>query len=329
MRFDEELTTSESKRLIDDLAEFNVPVILFSGGEPLLREDILELGSHAVKQGIRAVLSTNGTLITPQMAKQIKDSGFSYVGISLDGLEETNDLLRGVKGAFIKALTGIHNCKQEGIKAGIRFTLQRQNYRDLENILNMTNKEDISRCCIYHLVYSGRGNILLGEALSIQETRKAVDLIFRKTIELCKMAPHKEILTVDNHTDGVYLYLELQRKDPLKAEKALEMLKRNGGNRSGSGIACIDEKGNVHPDQFLRNINLGNVRERKFSDIWMDNPHPLLNSLRNRKKFLKGRCATCKYLDICNGNLRARAEAVYGDLWSQDPACYLADEEIR
>jgi len=102
----------------------------------------------------------------------------------------------------------------------------------------------------------------------------------------------------------------------------------NGGNNSGIRIGAVDDQGNVHPDQFWWHYRLGNVQERKFSDIWADTSEPLLQGLRNRKKMLRGRCARCQYLDVCNGNLRVRAEAVFGDVWADDPACYLSDEEI-
>jgi radical SAM protein with 4Fe4S-binding SPASM domain len=138
----------------------------------------------------------------------------------------------------------------------------------------------------------------------------------------------KEILTVDNHADGVYLYLKLKQQTPQRAKKVLALLKKNGGNNSGIRIGAVDDLGNVHPDQFWWHYSLGNVLKRKFGDIWMDTEEPLMRGLKNRKGLLKGRCGRCQYLDLCNGNLRVRAEAVYGDIWAEDPACYLTDEEI-
>jgi radical SAM protein with 4Fe4S-binding SPASM domain len=138
----------------------------------------------------------------------------------------------------------------------------------------------------------------------------------------------KEILTVDNHTDGVYAYMKLVKSDAARAEQALNLLQMNGGNSTGVKIGAVDELGNVHPDQFWRHYTAGNVNESRFGDIWTDPNEPLLSKLRDRKPLLKGRCAACQYLDICNGNLRVRAEAVYGDVWAPDPACYLTDEEI-
>lgn len=319
-----ELTTQEAKLLIKYLAEFGVPVLLFSGGEPLIRQDLFELAEYAVKFGLKVVISTNGTLITKKIASQIKKIGFSYVGISLDGMEETNDKFRGQKGAFQQALQGIRCCKDNGIKTGIRFTITKHNYLDLLNILNLVVKEDIERCCIYHLVYAGRGNKLIEQDLSLEESRQSVGLIFNQVRNGLK----KEILTVDNYADGVFLYLQLKQTNPEMAQDVFNLLKLNGGNSSGIGIACIDNLGEVHADQFWQHYSFGNIRQQRFSEIWMDTSNELMKGLKDRKGLIKGRCRQCKYFDICAGNMRVRAEAVYGDVWDQDPACYLTDEEI-
>ena len=326
--FDNELSTSEGKTLIDDLAEFGVPVILFSGGEPLVRKDLPELADYAVKKGMRAVISTNGTLITPQIARTLKDIGLSYVGISLDGMEEINDRFRGVKGAFRLALKGIENCKKAGIKVGLRFTINKSNADQIPEIFKLLEEMDIPRVCFYHLVYSGRGSELVKEDLSHKESRKAVDLIMDLTKQLHDRNNPKEVLTVDNHADAPYLYLRLLKENPERARKVLELLEMNEGNSSGIGIGCISWDGEVYADQFWRHYSFGNVRNRPFSKIWADTSDPLMKKLKEKKRHAKGRCATCRWLDICAGNFRVRSEAVTGDVWAPDPACYLTDEEI-
>jgi 12,18-didecarboxysiroheme deacetylase len=323
-----ELTIKEALTMIDDFASFGVPVLLFSGGEPLLRKDLLKLAKYATKKGIRTVLSTNGTLITPEMARQIREAGVSYVGVSLDGMESTNDRFRGVKGAFEDALDGIRNCTEEGVRAGLRFTITRHNYRDIPGIFDLVDEEKIKRVCFYHLVYSGRGTKMVNEDLDHKTTREVVDLLIDKTYEFFCDAKDTEILTVDNHADAVYLYLVLKDEQPTRAKEIYELLRWNGGNNSGIAIGNVDNLGNVHADQFWWHYSFGNVRERKFSEIWTDTSDPLMAGLKNRKPLLKGRCGECKFLDICNGNFRVRAEAVYGDVWAPDPACYLTDEEI-
>ncbi|MCJ7541624.1 MAG: 12,18-didecarboxysiroheme deacetylase [Desulfobacterales bacterium] len=326
--FDNELSTSEGKILIDDLVEFGVPVMLFSGGEPLVRKDLPELAAYAVKKGMRAVISTNGTLITPQIARTLKDIGLSYVGISLDGMEEINDRFRGVKGAFRLALQGIENCKKAGIKVGLRFTINKSNTGQISEIFNLLEEMDIPRVCFYHLVYAGRGSELVKEDLSHEESRKAVDLIMDLTKRLHDRDNPKEVLTVDNHADGPYLYLRLLKENPERAREVLELLEMNEGNSSGIGIGSISWDGEVYADQFWRHYSFGNVRNRPFSKIWADTSDPLMKKLKEKKRHAKGRCSTCRWLDICAGNFRVRSEAVTGDIWAPDPACYLTDEEI-
>ncbi|MBW2325325.1 MAG: 12,18-didecarboxysiroheme deacetylase [Deltaproteobacteria bacterium] len=326
--FDNELSTTEGKNLIDDLAEFGVPVILFSGGEPLVRKDLPELADYAVKKGMRAVISTNGTLITPQTARTLKNIGLSYVGISLDGMEEINDRFRGVKGAFKSALEGIENCKKAGIKVGLRFTINKSNAGQIPEIFKLLEEMDIPRVCFYHLVYAGRGSELVKEDLSHEESRKAVDLILALTKQLHDKGDLKEVLTVDNHADGPYLYLRLLRENPERAQEVLDLLKMNQGNSSGIGIGCVSWDGEVYPDQFWRHYSFGNIRNRPFSEIWTDTSDPLMKKLKEKKKYAKGRCKTCRWLDICAGNFRVRSEAVTGDVWAPDPACYLTDEEV-
>ncbi|WP_459167816.1 putative heme d1 biosynthesis radical SAM protein NirJ1 [Natronospora cellulosivora (SeqCode)] len=328
-KYSGELSTAEAKKFIDDLAEFNVPVLLFSGGEPLIREDILQILEYTVGKGIRATISTNGTLITKDIASKLKDIGVGYVGISLDGMELTNDRFRGKKGAFKLALEGIRNCLEIGQKVGLRFTINRHNYQEINDIFDMIEKEKISRVCFYHLVYSGRGSDIVKDDISLEETREVLDLIIDRTIDFQERGLDKEILTVANHADGIYLYLKMKERDPAKAEEILELLDRNGGNRTGIAIANVDWEGNVHPDQFTQNHSFGNVKKRKFKDIWTDSSeNDILTALKDRKSLLKGRCSNCKWLNICNGNFRARAEAIHGDFWHEDPACYLRDNEI-
>jgi len=325
---DDELTTAQGKTLLDDLARFGVPVVLFSGGEPLVRPDLPELADYAVKKGMRAVISTNGTLITSQMAQTLKDIGLSYVGISLDGMEEIHDRFRGVKGAYRDALKGIENCKAVGIKVGLRFTINKANAKEIPAIFDLLEEMDIPRACFYHLVYAGRGSKLVEEDLSHAESRKVVDQIMDLTRKLHDKGKSKEILTVDNHADGPYLYLRLLKEDPRRAAEVLELLQMNEGNNSGRGIGCVSWNGEVYADQFWRHYSFGNIQKRPFSEIWTDLSEPLMGKLKEKKKYVKGRCAGCRWLDICGGNFRVRAEAVSDDVWAPDPACYLSDEEI-
>ncbi len=323
-----ELTTRQGLELIATLADYGAPVALFSGGEPTMRRDLPRLIEAAVKGGMRAVISTNGTLITKDMAMRFADLGLSYIGVSLDGMEEVNDRFRGVQGAFAQALSGIYSAMREGIKVGLRFTMNRRNVAEIPKIFDLMASEGIPRICFYHLVYTGRAKELMEEDLTHAKTRQTLDLIMDRTREMIEAGRDVEVLTVDNHADGPYVYLRLQREGSPRAGEALELLKMNAGNSSGLGIGCINWDGDVYPDQFWRTRVLGNVLERPFPEIWENPEDDFLMRLKEKKNFVQGRCRTCRWLDVCAGNFRARAEAATGDPWAEDPACYLSDEEI-
>jgi Fe-coproporphyrin III synthase len=324
----DELSFAEGLALLDDLKAFGTPVVLFSGGEPLMRPDLYDLVSHTVAAGMRAVISTNGTLITREVALRLKDLGLSYVGISLDGVEATHDRFRGKKGAFAAAMAGVRRCQEVGLKVGLRFTLNKANFREVPAIFDLVEAHRIPRICFYHLVYTGRGSELLDQALSHAETRETVDLICERTRRLFEAGQQVEVLTVDNHADGPYIYLKLLKENPSRAAEVLELLQMNEGNNSGRGIGCVSWDGAVHPDQFWRHYSFGNIRERPFSEIWTDLSESPHGHLKDKKRYVTGRCATCRWLGVCGGNFRVRAEALTGDLWAPDPACYLTDAEI-
>jgi 12,18-didecarboxysiroheme deacetylase len=324
-----ELTFKEGKKLIDDLSAFGCPVILFSGGEPLIRADLPELADYAVSKGLRAVISTNGTLIDQKTAGKFKKTGLSYVGISVDGLREVHNRFRGHSRAFDDAINGIRNCMNAGLKVGLRFTVCRENAGEIPGIFQLLRKERIPRICIYHLVYTGRGAKLVEADLDHEESRALMDTLIDETNKLYASGLKTEVLTVDNHCDGPYLYLKMLREGNPRASNVLELLRMNGGNSSGIGVACVTWDGNVHPDQFWRNKILGNVHDKSFGEIWTDTKNSFLMQLKEKKKYVTGRCASCRFLDICGGNFRARAEAVTGDIWASDPACYLSDEECK
>ena len=324
----DELSTDELMRIIDSLAEFGCPVALFSGGEPLLHPDIVKLAGHAVNSGMRAVISTNGTLITPELAGELATVGLSYIGVSLDGGSDTHDLFRGVPGSYDRTLIGLRNAREQGIKTGLRFTITKRNVDEIPVVFDVLEQENIPRICFYHLVYTGRGEGLIEEALPHQVTRSTVDSIIDRTAALHAKGKKVEVLTVDNHCDGPYLYMRLLEENPERAQEVLELLKLNGGNSTGVGVSSIGWDGSVHPDQFWRSHILGNVREKPFGEIWTDKNNSFLMKLKNKKQYVTGRCSRCRFLDICGGNFRARAETATGDLWASDPACYLTDKEI-
>jgi radical SAM protein with 4Fe4S-binding SPASM domain len=328
-KYPDEVTTAQAKATLDDLAEFKVPAVLFSGGEPLVREDLFELAEYARSKHLHVVLSTNGTLIDLEAAKKLKALEFAYVGISLDSaIPAMHDEFRGVQGAFEKTIRGFRYCKEVGQKVGLRLTLTRHTAQNLDLLFDLIEREGIDRACFYHLCPAGRGKDI--NSPTHEQARAAVDTIITRTNDLLQRGKRVEILTVDNHCDGAYTYLRMLKENHPRATQVLEMLKWNGGGRysSGVGIADIDFTGNVHADQFSMYRSFGNIKTRKFSEIWQDVSDPIMAGLKDRLPLIKGRCAGCRFKEFCAGGLRARAEISTGDPWASDPGCYLTDEEI-
>lgn len=323
-----ELTWAQMRGVVDDLSGFHIPALLLSGGEPMIHPRFFELASYARERGLRLTLSTNGTLIDADRAKQLKEIGFAYVGISLDGIGKTHDYFRGREGAFDKTVAAFRNCKAVGQKVGLRLTLSAHNIADLDQILNFIEREDIDRVCFYHLVYSGRGAGVTD--VDHAGTRAAVDQIMDRTAKWADSGRPREVLTVDQPADGAHLYLRLLRENPDRAEEVRELLRWNGGgaHSSGVGIGNIDTQGNVHPDQFWQTLTLGNVKQRPFSEIWTQSHDDTLAGLRNRLPRLQGKCAGCRFKDICGGGFRVRAAQIHGNAWAEDPACYLRADEV-
>jgi len=324
--FGKELTTNQAKRLLWQLAEVNCPVVLFSGGEPLLREDLFELLAEAKKLGLRTVISTNGTLIDSAVAGKLANAGVSYVGISIDGNEKFHDKFRAAKGCFKAAIAGIENCKRAGIKTGLRFTITKANADQIPVVFDIAASLNTRRVCFYSLIRSGRARNLDDQILNLEQTRHAIDTIIEKTDDFVRRGLLDEVLTVGNHADGPYLLLKLT-EETQKYKKARRLLLANGGNRTGEKIGCVSWNGSVHADQFWLNYALGNVKDKTFRQIWENSSEPVLNKLRNKSKFADKRCLACRWFDLCKGNYRFLGTESGDEYWLNEPACYLTDEE--
>lgn len=321
-----ELSTGEAEKIFEELAAWGSPFVILSGGEPFLRDDIFELGRFAADLNLPVIISSNGTAITREKAALAAEAGFGYVGVSLDGLEKTNNAFRGRGDAYRKALQGMRNLMNAGIKTGLRFTMTQLNYHELPKVMELLVREGFHRLCVYHLEYGGRGRVMRRYDLPSEHRRRAVRSLFNKTVEINHLNHELEVLTVGNYADAAYLYMKVKEKDPEKARVVYEHFLHNGGDGSGEKLAYIDEKGNVYPSQFMR-IYLGSLRESSLREIWTGD-HEFLSKLRNREKHLRGRCSECIFLEICRGGSRARALAVHDDFGAPDPSCYLREEEI-
>ncbi len=337
-RYPGELTWEQCCAVIDNLAEYKVNALLLSGGEPLLHPRLPQILQRATEKGLKVTISTNGTRITPEYARMFKDLGVAYVGISLDGIGTVHDQFRGVKGAFDGAIRGFKLCEEVGQKTGLRLTLTRNNVQSMEQILNFIEAEGIQRVCFYHLVPTGRGVDVA--SLKPEEARAALDMLIARAEAWHAAGQTRELLTVTQPADGVYLLLRQLREGHPLAKETLRLLTWNGGgaNSSGRGIANIDTQGNIHPDQFWQGVTLGNVKQQKFSDVWEAAQEPSAATLqelrghddpRERQKKLIGRCATCKHFALCGGGFRTRAAFANGHWYGSDPGCYLTDEETQ
>jgi heme d1 biosynthesis radical SAM protein NirJ len=326
--FPGELTTAEVFRTMDDLKSFGVPVLILSGGEPLLRPDIYAIAHRAKAMGFYVGLSTNGTLIDARNIGEIAGVRFDYVGISLDGIEATHDRFRRKQGAFAASLAAVRLCRDAGIKVGLRFTLTQDNAHDLPALLDLMEAERVDKFYLSHLNYSGRGNINRKTDAVFQTTRRAMDLIFDTAWRHIEAGRSREFVTGNNDADGAYLLHWVRARYPEREAHLRRVLAQWGGNSSGVNISNIDNLGNVHPDTFWWDYTLGNVRERPFSAIWQDTSDPLLAGMKALPRAVKGRCSACSYFDVCGGNTRVRAWQLTGDPWAEDPACYLDDDEL-
>ncbi len=327
-----ELSTQEIYAVMDDLKRFRVPVLILSGGEPLLRPDLFDIARRAKGLGFYVGLSSNGTLIDESSIRRIAETDFDYVGVSLDGIRETHDKFRRMQGAFEKSLAGIRLCRDYGndggLKIGVRFTMTQDNAHDLPGLLKLIEDEGIDRFYFSHLNYAGRGNKNRKDDAHHQMTRQAMDLLFDTCWAYQQRGLDKEFTTGNNDADGVYFLHWVEKRFPDRAAHVRAKLAQWGGNSSGVNVANIDNLGNVHPDTMWWHHTLGNVRERPFSEIWMDTSDPIMAGLKASPRRVGGRCGACAHFDICGGNTRVRAQQLSGDAWAEDPGCYLTDEEI-
>jgi heme d1 biosynthesis radical SAM protein NirJ len=326
--FPGELSTDEVFRVMEDLRAFGVPVLILSGGEPLLRPDIFTVSERAKAMGFYLGLSTNGTLIDAHNIERIAAVGYDYVGISIDGIRATHDRFRRKDGAFDASMRAIRLCRDAGIKVGMRFTPTRDNAGELPLLLDLMEQERVDKFYLSHLNYAGRGNRNRRSDVVHQTTRRIMDLLFETCWSDVQAGRRREFVTGNNDADGAYLLQWVKRRLPERYGYLRGRLAQWGGNASGVNIANIDNLGNVHPDTFWWSYNLGNVKERPFAEIWTDTSDPLMAGLKASVRPLKGRCRVCPQRDLCGGNTRVRAFQLTGDPWWEDPACYLADEEL-
>ena len=317
--------TLSTQKIMDTLPKLKangVKFLIFSGGEPLTRHDIYDIAGRCKELGIVTYLSTNGLYVKKSNAQKILDT-FNYIGISIDGSEDVHDAFRGLKGSFeasMKAVDLLNSYNQT--KVGIRFTITKDTYDDLAFIFELAEKHNIPKIYISHLVYSGRGLDNLEMDLSKDQRVTAVEYILDKAFEYHNSKRDIEIVTGNMEMDAILFYNRFIKVYPEHADEMKKRLITWGGNSAGRKLLNIDAEGNVKPDPFFPAI-IGNIFREDFTDIWTDKPIEMLQKLRVHPRNLGGKCEKCEYLDICNGGSRSRAYAIHGDLWAEDPSCYL------
>jgi len=316
------LTTENIMDTLPKLKANGVKFLIFSGGEPLTRKDLFDIANRCKELGIITYLSTNGLYVKTSNAKKILDT-FNYVGISIDGSEKIHDAFRGLEGSFIESMKAVDllNSYNQS-KVGIRFTITKDTYNDLEFIFDLAERHNIPKIYISHLVYSGRGLDNLEMDLTKEQRVKAVNFIIDKAFEYHNQDRDIEIVTGNMEMDAILFYNRFIEKYPQYAKEMEKRLIAWGGNSAGRKLLNIDSEGFVKPDPFFPK-KIGNMINQDFTDIWTKEPTELLEKLRVHPRELSGKCKDCKYLNICNGGSRSRAYAIYGDMWAEDPSCYL------
>ncbi len=322
------LKTEDIFKTLDKFKENGVKFLIFSGGEPLTRKDLYDIANRCKELGIITYLSTNGLYIGKNNAQKIIDT-FNYIGISIDGSEDTHDHFRGLKESFKESMKAVKLLNSfEGSKVGIRFTITKETYDDLKFIFELAEKENIPKIYISHLVYSGRGLENLEMDLTKEQRREAVNYILDKAFEYYENGRDIEIVTGNMEQDALLFLEKFGEKYPDLKQEMENRLISWGGNSAGRKLLNIDSEGNVKPDPFFPKI-IGNILDEDFSDIWTKKPIELLKKLRVHPREISGKCSECDYINICNGGSRSRAYAIYGDMWAEDPSCYLTNQEIK
>lgn len=304
-----ELGTDACFKLIDDIASFSKPVVILTGGEPLLRPDIFEIARYGTDQGMRMVLATNGTLLTEESVRKMIASGIQRVSISLDGADAgSHDEFRKVPGAFAGALAGIEMLKKMGMEFQINTTITRANLDQIERILKLAVDLGAAAHHIFLLVPTGRGKEMADQAISAEAYEKTLNWFYEQSLS----CPIQLKATCAPH----YFRVLHQQKKGAQEEHAGSLHAMTRGCLGGSAFCFISHTGQVQPCGYLE-IDCGRIKEKSFREIWADSPE--FKALRDLKQY-KGKCGRCEFIRVCGG-CRARAYELTGDYLAEEPLC--------
>ena len=323
-----ELTTKEAFNAVDQLADFGVTALAFSGGEPLTRKDFFEVASHAVKKGLYVSVATNGTLLTRENVKKLKKAKINYVEISIDGATaKSHDEFRGVPGAFNGATNALKTCVEEDLCACIATTATKNNLEEIPRILKLAEEIGAERFTYFNFIPTGRGKELYDQDLDPEEREKLMNFLMSRILKGSKVsilttAPQLARVALQCQGGRGEIAMSLAHMQTARISKrALALADFIGGCGAGRLYCSLSPEGDVHPCVFLP-IKVGNLKEEKFKNIWLNSK--VFNALRNRAN-LKGACGKCDFKYVCGG-CRARAFAYHDDMLSSDVGCVLAKD---
>jgi radical SAM protein with 4Fe4S-binding SPASM domain len=317
-----ELTTAEAKRAIDTLDHASVPIIAFSGGEPLVRNDIFELTRYATEKGIFVALATNGTLITKEKAREMKHAGIQFVQISLDGATaKTHDTFRGTHGMFERTIQGIRNCVHEGLFVNIATTATKYNSAEIPRIITLCEQLKVNWFMIYNFIPTGRGEFIAQNDLTPCEREQLLKALWEKlksgnTVNVLSTAPQFARVALEAERGSNKKIIPTHFANPSLDGQLLDLAEFIGGCGCGRVYCAIRANGDIEPCVFFP-LKIGNIKEDNFKTLWTTSP--ILQDLRDKDK-LEGNCGKCEYRYYCGG-CRARAYGYTGNYLAPDPGC--------
>ncbi|MEN6318361.1 MAG: heme b synthase [Syntrophaceae bacterium] len=315
--YEGELSTEQCLKLMDEIAAFSKPVIILTGGEPLLRNDIYEIATYGDKKGLRMVLATNGTLVTEEIAAKMIDAGIKRVSISIDGENaQSHDAFRNVAGAYDGALAGIETMKKAGMEFQINTTITKANLNQIPGIMDLAIKMGAAAHHIFLLVPTGRGREMAEQAISPESYEKTLNWFYETSLQ----CPIQLKATCAPHYYRIYHQkgkgAEVRGHGSGKGAPGSPLHAMTRGCLGGSSFCFISHTGQVQPCGYLE-LDCGQIKEKGFEDIW--NNSPIFQELRNLDRY-KGKCGRCEFRKVCGG-CRARAYEITGDYLAEEPFC--------
>ena len=317
-----DFSTQEAFRIIDDIISYAKPVIVLSGGEPLLRMDVFEVARYGTEKGLRMCLATNGTLVNDKICEKIKNSGIKIVSLSLDGSEETvHDNFRNQKGAFAGTINAAQLFQKHGIEFIINSSFTKRNQEDIPRIYKLAKELGATAWYMFMIVPTGRGEEIMNELISKEDYEEVLEWHYQME------KGEKEMLVRPTCAPHYYrIVLQKSKEEGTKFERRTLKFSTGGakGCIAGQLIALIDVDGDVLPCSYFPK-SAGNIKVQSFKDIWENSE--LFKELRDFKKY-KGKCGSCEYVSVCGG-CRARAYSVYGDYLEEEPFCGYMPVKLR